>query len=88
MIFFSNAKENELRGNQGKPSKVIISNSMTELLKNGHQGVVSQLCSLDVQTSIPYTPLYLQIVINNNPRYLVKFLRVFHLLEIMTMLFI
>jgi hypothetical protein len=52
MIFFSNNKEIELRGIQGKPSKVIISNSMTKLLKNGHQGVVAQLCPLDVQTYI------------------------------------
>ena len=34
----------------GKPSKVIISNGMTTLLKKGKQGVNTQLNSLDVQT--------------------------------------
>jgi hypothetical protein len=33
MRFFLEGKEIELRGIQGKPSKVIISNSMTKLLK-------------------------------------------------------
>jgi hypothetical protein len=41
---------------------------MTKLLKNGHQCVVSQLCSLDVQTSISHAPLDLQIVINNHSK--------------------
>ena len=37
---------------------------MTKLLKKGHQGIVAQLCSLDVQTSkVPISP-YLQRVIN------------------------
>jgi hypothetical protein len=44
-------KEIELRGITGKPGKVISSNGMTKLLKKGHQGVIAQLCSLDVQTS-------------------------------------
>ena len=30
---------------------MISSHSMTKLLKKGHQGVIAQLCSLDVQTS-------------------------------------
>ena len=47
MIFSLDGKEIELRCIQGKPSKVISSNSMTKLLKNGHHGVVAQLCSLN-----------------------------------------
>jgi hypothetical protein len=58
----------EIRGIKGKPSKVISSNSMTKLLKKGHQGVVAQLCSLDVQTSIAFAPSDLQIVINNHSK--------------------
>jgi hypothetical protein len=34
--FFLNGKQIELRGIQGKPSKMISSNSMTKLLKKGH----------------------------------------------------
>jgi hypothetical protein len=41
---------------------------MTKLLKKGHHGVIAQLCSLDVQTSISSTPLDLQIVINNHSK--------------------
>jgi hypothetical protein len=52
MRFSSNGKAIELRGIQGKPSKVISSNIMEKLLKKEHQGVIAQLCSLDVQTSI------------------------------------
>jgi hypothetical protein len=48
MIFSLEYKEIELRFIQGKPSKVIISNSMTKLLRKGHHDVVAQLCSLDV----------------------------------------
>jgi len=36
IIFFLNGKEIDLRGIQRKPSKMISSNSMTKLLKNGH----------------------------------------------------
>jgi hypothetical protein len=68
MIFSLYGKEIELRGIQGKPSKVISSNNMTKLLKKGHQGVVTQLCSLYVQTSISSAPLDLQIVINNHSK--------------------
>lgn len=34
-------KEIELRSIQGKPSKMINSNSMTKLLKKGHNGVIA-----------------------------------------------
>ena len=61
-------KEYELNGITGKPSKVISSNGMTNLLKKGHQGIVAQLCSLDVQTSKFPISLELQRIINNNSK--------------------
>jgi hypothetical protein len=54
------------QGIQGKPSKVIISNTITKLLKKGHHGVTAQLCSLDVQTYIPFIPMDIQKVIENH----------------------
>lgn len=39
---------------------------MTKFLKNGNQGVVAQLCSLYVQTSISFAPIDLQKLINNH----------------------
>ena len=68
MIFFLEDKEIELRGIQGKPSKVISSNSMTKLLKKGHHGVILQLFSLDVKISRPYTLVDLQKVIDNHSK--------------------
>jgi hypothetical protein len=53
MKFSLEGKEIELRGITGEPSKVIISNGMTKLLKKGHQGVIAQLCSLDDPESDP-----------------------------------
>jgi hypothetical protein len=47
---------------------VIISNGMKKLLKKGHQGVIAQLCSLDVQTSKPSIPQDLQRIIDNNSK--------------------
>ena len=100
MKFSSYGKDIEFRGIQGKPSKVIISNSMTKSLKNGHQGVIAQSCSIDVQTSISsYLLLSIMILhtllqwISKNlskiiPRYLQRCIRVFYLLKIMPMLFI
>jgi hypothetical protein len=41
---------------------------MKKLLKKGHQGVIAQLCSLDVQTSKPSIPLDLQGIIDNNSK--------------------
>jgi hypothetical protein len=70
MIFSLEGKEIELRGIQGKPSKVIISNIIKKLLKKGHHGVIAQLCSLDVQTSISSAPIDLQIVINKKSKVL------------------
>ena len=68
MRFSSDGKEIELRGIQWKPSKVISSNRMENLLKKKNHNVIEKLCSLDVQTSISSSPLYLQIVINNNSK--------------------
>jgi hypothetical protein len=39
---------------------------MEKLIKKGHQGVISQLCSIDVQASIAPTPSDLQIIFNNH----------------------
>jgi hypothetical protein len=47
---------------------VIISNGMTKLLKKGHQGIISQLCLLDVQTSKPSIPQDLQGIIDNHSK--------------------
>jgi hypothetical protein len=41
IIFSSKGKEIELKGIQGKPSKVVISNNMKKLLKKGHRGVIT-----------------------------------------------
>jgi hypothetical protein len=68
MKFSLEGKEFELRGITRKPSKVLSSNGMTKLLKKRIQGVIVQLCSLDVKTSKPSIPLDLQGIINNNSR--------------------
>jgi hypothetical protein len=41
---------------------------MTKLLKKGHQGVIAQLCSLDVQTSKPSIPQDLQGIIDKHSK--------------------
>jgi hypothetical protein len=41
---------------------------MTKLLKKGHQGVIAQLWSLDVQTSKPSIPQDLQGIIDKNSK--------------------
>jgi hypothetical protein len=68
MNFSLEGKEIELRGITGKPGKVISSNGMKKLLKKGHQGVIAQLCSLDVQTSNPSIPQDLQRIIDKNSK--------------------
>jgi hypothetical protein len=68
MKFSLEGKEIELRGITGKPGKVIRSNGMKKLLKKGNQGVIIQLCSLDVQTSKPSIPLDLQGIIDNHSK--------------------
>jgi hypothetical protein len=41
---------------------------MKKLLKKGNQGVILQLCSLDVQTSKPSIPSNLQGIIDKNSK--------------------
>jgi len=59
IIFSSKGKEIELWGIQGKPSKAIINNSIKKILKKGQHGVISQLFSLHIETSIPSTLVHL-----------------------------
>jgi hypothetical protein len=66
--FSLEGKEIELRGITGKPGKVISSNGITKLLKKGHQGVITQLFSLDVQTSKPSISLDLQGIIDKHSK--------------------
>jgi hypothetical protein len=68
MKFSLEGKEIELRGIIGKSSKVISSNGMKKLLEKGHQGVISQLCSLYVQTSKPFIPLDIQGIIDKHSK--------------------
>jgi hypothetical protein len=68
MKFSLEGKEIELSGITGKPSKVIRYNGMKKLLKKGNQGVIVQLCSLDVQTSKPSIPLDLQGIIDKDSK--------------------
>jgi hypothetical protein len=68
MKFSLEGKEIELRGITGKLGKVISSNGMTKLLKKWHQGVIAQLCSLDVQTSKPSIPLDIQRIIDKHSK--------------------
>ena len=49
--FSLDGKEFELRGITRKPSKLTCSHGMTKMLKKGHQGVVEQLCSIEVHAS-------------------------------------
>jgi hypothetical protein len=68
MKFSLVGKEIELRCITGKPGKVISSNNMTKLLKKEHQGVIAQLCSLDVQTSKPSITQDIQMIIGKNSK--------------------
>jgi hypothetical protein len=68
MKFSLKGKEIELRGITGKLDKVISSNGMTKLLKKGNQGVIAQLCSLDVQTSKPSIPQDLLGIIDKHSK--------------------
>jgi hypothetical protein len=47
---------------------VISSNGITKLLKKGHQNVIAQLCSLDVQTSKPSIPIDPQWIIDKHSK--------------------
>jgi hypothetical protein len=68
MKFSLEGNEIELRGITWKLGKVIISNDMTKLLKKRHQGIIAQLCSIDVQTSKPSTPQDLQRIIDKHSK--------------------
>jgi hypothetical protein len=68
MKFSLEGKEFELRGIIRKPSKVLSYNGMTQLFKKGHQGVIVQLCSLDVKTSKPFIPLDFQGIIDKHSK--------------------
>ena len=85
MKFFWEGKEFELRGIEGKPCKIINSHSMTKLLNKQQRGVISQLCSLYVQTSNLAISPNIQKVLTSILRYLI-IRKVSHLLEIMIML--
>ena len=49
--FSFDGKEFELRGITRKPIKFIIFHGMKKILKRGHQGVITQSCSVEVHTS-------------------------------------
>jgi len=49
--FFWEGKEVELRGIEGKPGKIINSNTMKNLLNKEKRGVIAQLCLVMVPTS-------------------------------------
>jgi hypothetical protein len=66
--FSLEGKEFELRGVKGKLGKVISSNGIIKLLKKEQQGVIAQLCSLNVQASKPYISLDLERVIENHSK--------------------
>jgi hypothetical protein len=68
MKFSLEGKEFDLRGITWEPSKVLSSNGMKKLLKNGNLVVIVQLHSLDVQTSKSYIPLDLQGIINRHSK--------------------
>jgi hypothetical protein len=44
---------------------------MTKLLKKGHQGIIAQLCSLDVQTSKPSIPQDVELQIYHVNQHLI-----------------
>jgi len=60
MKLYSEGKEIELRGVTGKPGKITSSNGMTKLIKKEQEGIIAQLCSLEVPTSKSSISPYLQ----------------------------
>jgi len=68
MNFFSEGKEVELRGIAGKPGKLINSNGMIKLQRKEQQGVISQLCSLEVPTLKSSISPDLQKVLDNHSK--------------------
>ena len=65
MKFSVEGKEVELRGIARNLGNIISSNSMTKFLKKEQQGVIAQLCSLDVSTLESSISPDLQIVLDN-----------------------
>jgi hypothetical protein len=68
MKFLLEGNEIELRGITRKPGKVISSNGMTKLSQKGYQGIIAQLCSLDVQTSKPSISQDIQGIIDKHSK--------------------
>ena len=66
--FCAEGKEVELRGIAGKLRKIIKSYGMKKLLKKEKQGVIAQLCLLEVATLKSYISLDLQKVLDDNSK--------------------
>jgi len=66
--FFWEGKEVELTGIEGKPGKIINSNTMTKLLNKEERGVIAQLCSLEDPTSKSCIYPDLQNVLDNHSK--------------------
>ena len=68
MKFSSEGKEVELRGITGKQGMIISFNGMNKLLKKEQQGIISQLCSLEIPTSKSSISPVLQKVLDNHSK--------------------
>jgi len=68
MKFSSEGKEVELRGIEGKLTKIISSNGMTNIRKKEQRGIIAQLCSLEVPTLKSSIYLDLQKVLDNHSK--------------------
>ena len=66
MNFCAEGKEVKLRGIIGKLGKIFSSNSMAKLLNKEQQGVIAQLCSVEVPTSKSSIYLDLRKVLDNH----------------------
>ena len=65
---FSKGNEVELQGIARKLGNIISSNVMKNLLKKDQQGLIAQLCSLEVPTSKSSISPYLQKVLDNQSK--------------------
>ena len=66
--FFSEGKEVKLLGIAGKSRKIISYNFKTKLLNKEQQGIIAQLCSLEVPTSKSSIFVDLQEVLDNHSK--------------------
>jgi len=66
--FFWEGKEVELRGIVEKPGMIVSSNVMTKLINKEQQGVISQICSLKIQTSKSFISPNLQKVLDTHSK--------------------